>query len=179
MKRRGKRPVGVSDPAADTEKAAPKKAKLSSSAPPAGIAVLVGKHQTAKAAVEAGVDREKIVEVAMEDGDVMAWLLATIPEYAREEERVRWLLASPATLSLASLARSRVCASPCLTRRACHTHAIRLCVRRTAVCRRNPMCLIFVGSPQLGLCTFPRDTSGSANRGCRSIVPLGGTTTRR
>ena len=30
--------------------------------------------------------RGEIVEVAMEDGDVMAWLLATIPEYAKEKD---------------------------------------------------------------------------------------------
>ena len=42
-------------------------------------------HTTAKAAVEAGVDRKVIEKVAMEDGEVMAWLLATIPDYAKEE----------------------------------------------------------------------------------------------
>ena len=91
--------------------------------PPAAIAALVGGHSTAKAAVEAGVDREKIVEVAMEDGDVMAWLLATIPEYAKEEDTVRSSLPL-SRRSLASLA--RVCASPSLSRRACATHAIRV-----------------------------------------------------
>ena len=52
------------------------------------------KHGTAKAAVKAGIDREEIVKsrikkiekVAMEDGKVMAWLLATIPEYAKEKD---------------------------------------------------------------------------------------------
>ena len=55
----------------------------------------------------------------MEDGEVMAWLLETIPEYAKEEERVRWLLASPSALSLASLARVRL--SLPLTPRVPHT----------------------------------------------------------
>ena len=90
---------------------------------PAAIAALVGGHSTAKAAVAAGVDRKKIEEVAMEDGDVMAWLLATIPEYAKEKDGVRG--SSP--LSRRSLAsRACVCASPSLSRRACATHAIRV-----------------------------------------------------
>ena len=80
-------------------------------------------YPIAKAAVEAGVDREEIAEVAMKDGDVMAWLLATIPEYAKEKDGVRG--SSPLSRrSLASLA--RVCASPSLSRRACSTHAIRV-----------------------------------------------------
>ena len=81
-KRADDQPVAVSDPALDNAAKGPKLP----SAPPAGIAALVGKHTTAKAAVEAGVDRKEIVEVAMEDGEVMAWLLATIPEYAKEKD---------------------------------------------------------------------------------------------
>ena len=95
--------------------------------PPAAIAALVGGHSTAKAAVEAGVDREEIVKVAMEDGDVMAWLLATIPEYAMEEGDAKEVCGSSplSRRSLASL--SCVCASPSLSRRACaSTHAIRV-----------------------------------------------------
>ena len=53
----------------------------------------------------------------------MAWLLATIPEYAKEKDKVRG--SSPLSRrSLASLA--CVCASPSLSRRACATHAIRV-----------------------------------------------------
>ena len=96
----------------------------SSSAPPAAIAALVGGHSTAKAAVEAGVDRNKIVKVAMEDGDVMAWLLATIPEYARR--RIEKCVAprlSPAALS-PQLAVC-VCLSLPLTPRVCaHTPSV-------------------------------------------------------
>ena len=94
--------------------------------PPTAIAALVGGHSTAKAAVEAGVDREEIVKVAMEDGEVMAWLLATIPEYAKEKLVVRG--SSP--LSRRSLA-SRACVrlSLPLTPRVCHTrHSCVLCV---------------------------------------------------
>ena len=87
------------------------------------IGDLKREHGTAKAAVAAGVDRKKIVQVAMEDGDVMAWLLATIPEYAKETGLVRG--SSPLSRrSLASLA--CVCASPSLSRHACATHAIRV-----------------------------------------------------
>ena len=57
----------------------------------------------------------------MEDGDVMAWLLATIPEYAKEKN-VR-LLASLPPLSRLS---QRVRLSLSLSRRACATHAIRV-----------------------------------------------------
>ena len=60
--------------------AAKKAAAKKTLAPPAAIAALVGGHSTAKAAVEAGVDRKEIVQEAMKDGDVMAWLLAPIPE---------------------------------------------------------------------------------------------------
>ena len=88
---------------------------------PAAIARAGGGHSTAKAAVEAGVDLEEIVEVAMEDGDVMAWLLATIPEYAKEKDRVRGSspLSNESALSRRSLAKD-VCASPSpsLSRRA-------------------------------------------------------------
>ena len=61
--------------------------------PPAKIANLVNGHSTAKAAVDAGaVKLEYIVDVAMEDGEVMAWLLATIPQYAKEKDNVEWRL---------------------------------------------------------------------------------------
>ena len=50
-KRADDQPVAVSDPALDNAAKGPKLP----SAPPAGIAALVGKHTTAKAAVEAGV----------------------------------------------------------------------------------------------------------------------------
>ena len=97
---------------------------------PAGraIAALVGAHSTAKAAVAAGVDRKEIVKVAMEDGDVMAWLLATIPEYAKEKNFRA--APPPPRRSLASL--SRVCAPlPPLTPCA-RTHAIRVfCAHRS------------------------------------------------
>ena len=87
------------------------------------IAFLVGGHSTAKAAVEAGVDRKEIVKVAMEDGDVMAWLLATIPEYAKEKRWGAWRLASLPPLSRLS----RVCVRLSLPQRgACATHAIRV-----------------------------------------------------
>ena len=88
-------------------------------------------HRTAKAAVEAGVDRKTIVAVAMDDGDVMAWLLATIPGYAKEKDGVRG--SSP--LSRRSLAsRACVCASPSLSRRACAIHATRVFCVCVAVC---------------------------------------------
>ena len=127
--------VNVSDPDVDTENAASEgkednaEAKALELAGLAGVPaaiVHVGRgHSTAKAAVEAGVDREEIVKVAMEDGDVMAWLLATIPEYAKEKGGVRG--SSPLSRhSLASLACVRL--SLPLTPRVCHTHAIRVCV---------------------------------------------------
>ena len=72
---------------------------------------MMREYPIAKAAVEAGVDRETIAEVAMKDGDVMAWLLATIPEYAKEKGQVRGFLAS--TAALAPLSREFVRVLPC------------------------------------------------------------------
>ena len=62
--------------------------------------------------------------MAMEDGDVMAWLLATIPEYAKEEDQGVRGCSPLSRRSLASLA--CVCASPSLSRHACATHTIRV-----------------------------------------------------
>ena len=97
----------------------------------AEVARAMREHRTARAAVKAGVDRRKIVRVAMEDDDVMAWLLATIPEYAKEKGRVRG--SSPLSRrSLASLARVRLSFS--LTPRVCHTrHSCVFCVLPCAV----------------------------------------------
>ena len=107
------------------------KLSSSSSGPPAAIAAVVGAHSTAKAAVAAGVDRYEIEKVAMQDGDVMAWLLATIPEYAKEKNFVRG--SSPLSRrSLVSL--SLVCAPlpPSHAARVPHTPCV--CFVCVAVC---------------------------------------------
>ena len=120
--------ASTSTAAVDVTDSVSKTSTLSSSAPPAAIAALVGGHSTAKAAVEAGVDRKEIVKVAMEDGDVMAWLLATIPEYAKEKDGVRGS-SRLSRRSLASLSRVFVRLSLPLTPRVCHTrHSCVLCV---------------------------------------------------